>query len=73
MAVTFNEHSFIIEVGTKNNPVEEWLCLKTELLCILETLDSDAATPIWRTMRLIQEMMPELDIAQMMFPLKKVS
>jgi hypothetical protein len=72
MAVTFNEGSYSIAINTGNNPIEDWLGLQTELLSIISMLDADDVIPHWRTINLIQDMLPDHETALKMFPRKQV-
>ena len=67
--VTFNKGSFTIEVKTGVHPVEDWLGLQKELLFLIKSLDqSDLVESPWRTMVLLEEMLPDLKTANLLYP-----
>jgi len=65
--VTFNENSFIIEVQTGTNPIENWLTTHDELIELLQSQAADMINGVpYHALELIRCMMPDLDTAKRM-------
>lgn len=68
--VTFKDDSFVIEVSTAGNPIEEWMRLHaqiTHVLCLSKTPSDE----LYCLINLLEDMMPDWKTALEMKPFKK--
>jgi hypothetical protein len=68
--VTFKDDSFIIEVRTAGNPIEEWLNLHQQLTFILSQCEEPASSAHY-LISLLDDMMPDWETALKMNPFNK--
>lgn len=68
--VTFKDDSFTVTVSS-SEPMEDWLELYKELLLIMGTINDANCFIPFRTMSLLSDLLPELEIAQKMIPSKQ--
>lgn len=66
--VTFKENSFVIEIPTGGNPIEDWLWLHDELLDVLGDVDTDLTVgkKYSQVLELLRNMMPDWETAKKM-------
>lgn len=68
MALEFKKQSFVIEVPTGGNPIEDWLNTHDELIDVLQCADTDLT--VGRrfdcVLELLRCMMPDVDTARKM-------
>ena len=66
MAVVFHPDSFEIKVKTIIDPIESWLEIQREMLDVLQSEDEEVIKKRVHIIRLLQNMLPDLDTARKM-------
>ena len=64
--ITFSSDHFTIKVHAGFNPVEDWLTTYSDLLDLLRSEDDDLHSEHHSTINLLQEMLPDYDMAKKM-------
>lgn len=66
--ITFKKDSFVVEVATGGNPIEDWLDTHDELLDLLACADANmiVGKQFHRTIELLRCMMPDWETAKKM-------
>lgn len=65
--ITFKEESYIVEVKTAGNPIEDYLGLQQELLELMNAMDEHMEFRAWRTLELLKQMMVDYETGMKMF------
>ncbi|MBV5327211.1 MAG: hypothetical protein JZU65_06155 [Chlorobium sp.] len=66
MAVTFTQGSFIIEVKTATNPMEDWLATQEQLIDCLQSENIELHGERYAYLELLRSMQPDLATAKKM-------
>ena len=64
--VTFKKDSFVVEVKTHGDPIEDWLKTINEMIDVLQAEDEQMSERRYRYLELMKELMPDWETAKKM-------
>jgi hypothetical protein len=66
--IKFKEHSFVIEIETGGNPIEDWLATHSELVDALQSESEDMMSKRYHYLELLRNLLPDYDTAKALLP-----
>lgn len=64
--ITFKERSFVVEVPTLGDPIEEWLTLVNEMIDVLQSENEDMHSNRYQYLNMVKELLPDWETAKKM-------
>lgn len=64
--VTFKKSSFVVEVKTHGDPIEDWLKTINEMIDVLQAEDEQMSERRYSYLELMKELMPDWETAKKM-------